>query len=206
MNAALPKQFMLLNGRPVLMHTIDAFANSDYRPEILVALPSTFHEYWKKCCTEFGFTTPHQIVSGGSTRFESVKHGLNEIHGEAVIAIHDAVRPVISNEIISESFQVAEEKGTAVTAIKSRDSVRQATGNTSRALNRENIYLIQTPQTFKIELLKKAYEQEFSDEFTDDASVVEKLGTEINLIEGSPKNLKITFPEDLFIAGHFLKK
>lgn len=206
MNASLPKQFMLLKGKPVLMHTIEAFAHSDYSPSIILVLPSAFHEYWDNCCKENDFQIPHRVVPGGATRFESVKNGLDEIKEEAVIAIHDAVRPVIANEIISRSFQIAEEKGNAVVAIKSRDSVRKSVGEKSEALDRENIYLVQTPQTFRSEIIKKAYEQAFSPEFTDDATVVEKLGLNINLTEGSPKNIKITFPEDLFIAEHFLVK
>lgn len=206
MNADVPKQFLPLSGKPVLMHTISAFSESDYKPEIIVVLNAGYHDYWLECCSTHSFTFAHTLVGGGETRFDSVKKGLSKITDEAVVAIHDAVRPVISNQIISNSFKVAEEKGNAVAAITSRDSVRQLKGGISQAIDRNTIYLIQTPQTFKSEIIKKAYEQLYSADFTDDAGVVERMGLEINLIEGDSRNIKITFSEDIAIAEYFLKK
>src|SRR6185312_13485347 len=143
MHSAIPKQFMLLNGIPVLMHTINVFHSSEAKPGIVVVLHPDSHEYWKSLCAEHNFTTPHRLVSGGETRFHSVKNGFNAIEDEdAVIAIHDAVRPLVTKEIIDESYECAEKYGNAIVAIKSRDSVRQIRDNRSASLNRDEIYLI----------------------------------------------------------------
>jgi 2-C-methyl-D-erythritol 4-phosphate cytidylyltransferase len=204
MLSEIPKQFMLLRGRPVLMHTIEAFYKSDYNPEIIVVLNVDFHQYWENLCVLHNFSIPHLLVKGGTHRFDSVKNGIKAIKSKAIIAIHDAVRPLLSSRLIDRSFQEAEVSGNAVAAIKSRDSVRQQTGKHSIPLNREEIYLIQTPQTFSSEILKKAYKQEFRNEFTDDASVAERSGIKINLIEGENRNFKITFPEDIRLAEIYL--
>jgi len=204
MLSEIPKQFMLLRGRPVLMHTIEAFYKSDYNPEIIVVLNVDFHQYWENLCVLHNFSIPHLLVKGGTHRFDSVKNGIKAIKSKAIIAIHDAVRPLLSSRLIDRSFQEAEVSGNAVAAIKSRDSVRQQTGKHSIPLNREEIYLIQTPQTFSSEILKKAYKQEFRNEFTDAASVAERAGIKINLIEGEHRNFKITFPEDIRLAEIYL--
>ncbi len=204
MLSEIPKQFMLLRGRPVLMHTIETFYKSDYNPEIIVVLNVDFHQYWENLCVLHNFSIPHLLVKGGTHRFDSVKNGIKAIKSKAIIAIHDAVRPLLSCQLIDRSFQEAELSGNAVAAIKSRDSVRQQTGKYSIPLNREEIYLIQTPQTFSSDILKKAYKQEFRNEFTDDASVAERSGIKINLIEGEQRNFKITFPEDIKLAEIYL--
>lgn len=207
MQSAVPKQFLLLNGIPVLMHTINAFHASHTQPEIIVVLHPNSHEYWQSLCDEHNYSVPHQLVSGGETRFHSVRNGFNSIADEdSVIAIHDAVRPLISKEIIDESFDCAEKYGNAIVAIKSRDSVRQIRDNRSASLNRDEIYLIQTPQTFQSAQLKIAYQQPYQESFTDDASVVEQTGVNINLIQGSHQNIKITYPEDIAIAEFLLKQ
>lgn len=206
MQSDIPKQFMLLNSKPVLMHTIEAFFNSDVKPEIIVVLNVDFHNYWEKLCEKYNFSIPHTLVKGGLQRFHSVKNGMKSIKGNAVVAIHDAVRPLASNDLISRSFREAEISGNAVVAIKSKDSVRQKIGNLNKPLNRDEIFLVQTPQTFQFGLLNKAYKQEYRNEFTDDASVVEHSGVSINLIEGESKNLKITFPEDISLAEFFLNQ
>lgn len=206
MQSALPKQFLLLDGKPVIMHTIAAFSTSDLKPAIILAIHPDYHNYWKNLCKDYRFDVPHTVVGGGETRFDSVKNALDTIKGDAVIAIHDAVRPFISNAIITNSFKTAIEKGSAITAIQSRDSVRQLSGSTSKALLRESIYLVQTPQTFRSDVIREAYKQPFLPEFTDDASVAEKSGHTITLIEGSTKNIKITFPEDLVIGSHYLTR
>jgi len=201
MQSAVPKQFLLLNGLPVMMHTINAFHHSQSRPTIILVLPADYHGYWKQLCTEYNFDVSHQLVSGGETRFHSVKNGLGLINNEnAIIAVQDAVRPMTDIAIIDHSFAEAAKKGNAVTAVKSRDSVRQLKGDVSNCLVRDEIYLVQTPQTFQYAQLKKAYEQTFSPNFTDDASVVEATGEKIHLIEGNYRNLKITFPEDIATA------
>ena len=206
MQSDVPKQFMLLNGKPILMHTIESFYYSDFKPEIILVLNVDFITYWEQLCEKYNFLIPHTLIKGGLQRFHSVKNGIKAIKGDSVIAIHDAVRPLASNELICRSFKEAEESGNAIVAIKSKDSVRQQKGNTSLSLNRDEIYLIQTPQTFQFELLNTAYKQEYSNEFTDDASVVERTGITLNLIEGESKNLKITFPEDLSLAEFYLSQ
>jgi 2-C-methyl-D-erythritol 4-phosphate cytidylyltransferase len=206
MHSAVPKQFLLLNGVPVLMHTINAFHYSDTKPQIIVVLHPDSHQYWNDLCKEHNFNIPHQLVSGGETRFHSVKNGISLIgDDDAIIAIHDAVRPLVTKEIIDESFDCAEKYGNAIVAIKSRDSVRQIKNNRSQSLNRDEIYLIQTPQTFQAAQLKKAYLQTYQESFTDDASVVEQTGVNINLVGGSYQNIKITFPEDIAIAEFLLR-
>ncbi|MGZ3812856.1 MAG: 2-C-methyl-D-erythritol 4-phosphate cytidylyltransferase [Mucilaginibacter sp.] len=207
MHSVVPKQFLLLNGLPVLMHTINAFHNCQVQPQIIVVLPDDSHEYWNTLCKKHGFDVPHQLISGGETRFHSVKRGLGLIDDtDAIIAVHDAVRPLVTKEIIDESYECAAKYGNAIVAIKSRDSVRQIKDNRSISLVRDEIYLIQTPQTFQSKQLKQAYQQPYSANFTDDASVVEQTGVNINLINGSYQNIKITFPEDIAIAEFLLKQ
>ena len=201
MQSTVPKQFLLLNGIPVLMHTINAFHKCRTQPRLIVVLPPDSHGYWNELCVEHNFTIPHQLVNGGETRFHSVKNGIGVIDDDdAIIAIHDAVRPLIRGEIIDESYECAVKYGNSIVAIKSRDSVRQIKDNRSLSLVRDEIYLIQTPQTFQSAQLKKAYQQPYQINFTDDASVVEQTGVNINLINGSYQNIKITFPEDIAIA------
>ncbi|HEY2580856.1 MAG TPA: 2-C-methyl-D-erythritol 4-phosphate cytidylyltransferase [Mucilaginibacter sp.] len=202
MQSAVPKQFLLLKGKPVMMHTAEAFYNSDAKPTIILVLPAGFHSYWEQLCRDHNFNIPHQLVNGGESRFHSVKNGIEVIedNSESVIAVHDAVRPLTSKQIIDESYRYAAKFGNAITAVKSRDSVRQLNNGISKHLLRDEIYLIQTPQTFQLAQLKKAYLQTYSTSFTDDASVVEQAGFQIHLIEGSYRNIKITFPEDIGIA------
>ncbi|WP_158995896.1 2-C-methyl-D-erythritol 4-phosphate cytidylyltransferase [Mucilaginibacter sp. L196] len=207
MQAALPKQFLLLNGLPILMHTLQAFHNTVAKPELILALHADYHELWLDLCAKYNFTLPHQLIKGGETRFHSVKSGLNIIEDtNAVIAIHDAVRPLTAASLINNSFTYAAGHGNAITAVKSRDSVRQMQGDHSVSLLRDDIYLVQTPQTFKWSVLQKAYDQAYDIKFTDDASVVESSGVKINLIEGSYENIKITFPEDIAIAEAILNQ
>lgn len=206
MGSTVPKQFLSLNGLPVLMHTLMAFYNSAAKPDIILALPAGFHDFWQQLCSTHNFNIPHTLVSGGETRFHSVKAAFETIEDkESVIAVHDAVRPLILSTLIDAAYQQAIKKGNAVTAVKSRDSVRQLKNDLSVSLPREDIYLVQTPQTFQYAQLKQAYMQPFDKNFTDDASVVEKTGLTIHLIEGDHQNLKITFPEDIAIAELILK-
>lgn len=207
MQSAVPKQFLLLNGKPVLMYTIEAFYNSSSAPSIIIVLPQNYHHYWVELCKDHDFRIPHHLVNGGDTRFQSVKNGLALIENpDAVIAVHDAVRPLTELSAIDKSFAHAQKFGNAIVAVKSRDSIRQVKNNSSAALVRDEIYLVQTPQTFQSSLLRQAYEQQYSTDFTDDASVVERLGININIIDGSYTNIKITFPEDIAIAEMLLKQ
>lgn len=202
MGSALPKQFLLLNGLPVLMHTLLAFHNSASKPDLILVLPAAYHEYWAQLCETHNFKIPHQLVSGGETRFHSVKKGLDLITADepSLIAVQDAVRPMTSAEIIDAAYESAALYGNGVVAVKSRDSIRRLKNETSVALPRDEIYLVQTPQTFQSAQLKKAYEQAYTPNFTDDASVVEAMGINIHLVDGSHKNIKITFPEDIAIV------
>ncbi len=208
MQSTVPKQFLLLNGLPVIMHTIQAFNQSISKPNIILVIPADSHAYWNDLCKQYNFTIPHQLVNGGETRFHPVKNGLATIpdNQNTVVAVQDAVRPLTSVEIIDNSFQQASQLGNAVTAVKSRDSIRQVKNGASASLLRDEIYLVQTPQTFQYSQLKKAYEQVYNPGFTDDASVVEATGQAIHILEGNYQNIKITFPEDIAIAELLLKQ
>jgi len=207
MQSVLPKQFIALSGKPVLMHTLSVFHNSLSSPQIILVLHAGYHGLWAELCAKHNFTIPHTLIAGGQTRFHSVKNAIDLITDKDVlIAVHDAVRPMVTADIIDRAYQCAADKGTAVTAVKSRDSVRQVTDDVSFAVNRDSIYLVQTPQTFQSALLKQAYQQPYADNFTDDASVVEQSGVKITLVEGSYSNIKITFPEDITIAEALINK
>lgn len=205
MQQQTPKQFLELAGKPVLMHTLEAFYSSELKPELILVLNVHYHDHWEKLCKQYNFTIPHLLVKGGEQRFHSVKNGLKAVKGKAIIAIHDAVRPLVSQELITQSYKEAEKHGNAICSIKSKDSVRQLKKDGTIAVDRESIYLIQTPQTFKSEFIKKAYEQEYRINFTDDASVLERNGHPIHLVEGEAQNIKITYPEDLLLAEYLIK-
>lgn len=207
MQNVVAKQFLLLDGKPILMHTLEAFAACPLQPELLLVLNIHQHQYWEQLCRAHSFTISHQLIKGGEQRFHSVKNGLKAIKGKGIVAVHDAVRPLVSPELILRSFEAAEAQGSAVAGIAPTDSVRRiAADGKTEALNRNELLLIQTPQTFTTEILRKAYQQPFRNEFTDDASVAEYSGFTINVIEGARENLKITYPEDLEIALLYKKK
>lgn len=203
MQNPVAKQFLLLGNQPVLMHTLSAFHHSNFKPELILVLHPDLHQQWDDLCAQYNFDIPHLLVRGGEQRFHSVRNGLMAIKGDGIIAIHDAVRPLVSQKLITRTFEEAEENGNAVCCIKPSDSVRRLKGDQSKIINRDELVLVQTPQAFEISQLRKAYQQSYRAKFTDDASVVEKAGFKINLIEGERNNLKITFPEDLELA-HFL--
>jgi len=206
MQTETPKQFLLLKNLPVLMHTIKAFAQSDTQPKILLVLNKDQQAYWTRLCEEFNFHVPHQVIDGGTERFHSVKNAIHSIEEESYVAIHDAVRPLVSKSLIDNCFNEAELQGNVIAAVQSSDSVRMLRDDKTTALKRDEIYLVQTPQTFSLSILKEAYNQEFNAQFTDDASVVESIGYEINIIEGERGNIKITYPIDLELAELLLKK
>ena len=200
MQAAIPKQFLLLKEKPILMHTIDAFKNYDEKCEIILVLPEKHFEYWKSLCSKYNYTAPHSLVKGGKTRFHSVLNALNKIDQPGIIAIHDGVRPLVSIQTINECMSVAAKKGNAVPVVVVNDSVRKIDLNISYAVERKNYRLVQTPQCFDSEIIKNAYQQKYSEHFTDDASVVEAIGVKINLVQGNSENIKITTSVDLKIA------
>lgn len=204
MQSAIPKQFMLLAGIPILIHTLKRFYQYDSQLQIILVLPSAEIGYWQELCQKYNCTIPHKIVEGGKTRFHSVLKGLNAIHSDGLIAVHDGVRPFVSQETIAHCFNQAQLNGTAVPCLQVIDSIRYYDETENKALNRNNYCLIQTPQVFAGKLLKKAYEQDFSETFTDDAGVVESLGEKINLVDGNRENIKVTTPYDLELAEKFL--
>ena len=207
MKAAIPKQFLLLDGRPVLMHTVERFSTYDPLISIIVVLPAEHHALWRQLCAEHSFGVSHTVVAGGEERFYSVKAGLEqvaeEMKGDAgtLIAIHDGVRPLVSHDTIWRCFSDAEEFGNAIPFIEPADSVRVLDGDDSMPVHRSTVRLIQTPQVFRGSVIIKAYDREFDASFTDDATVAEADGIKIHLTHGNRENLKITTPEDLAVAA-----
>lgn len=204
MQLQVPKQFVPIGGKPVLMHTIERFYVFDPAMGLVVVLPDDQVAVWEALCQENGFDIPHQVAIGGRSRFASVQSGLEKIKGEGLVAVHDGVRPFVSGAIIQKAFEEAAEYGNAVVAVPLKDSIRRLSGRASRAEDRSQYCLVQTPQCFRLDLLRQAYTQPDDPSFTDDASVVERLGTVIRLVEGSYQNIKITTPEDLLWAEAFL--
>ena len=203
----IPKQFLSLDGIPILMRTITAFRNFDKNINIILVLPLDQQNQWNELCKKYNFKETHSIVSGGDTRFYSVKNGLAQITDDnCLIAIHDAVRPLVSIDVIGKAFTCAEKNGTAIPCIKINDSLRIIENDSSKSIDRNKILAVQTPQCFNAQLLKKAYEQDFEERFTDDATVVENIGNKIFLVEGNLENIKITTPLDLLIAEGILKR
>lgn len=208
MGTDIPKQFLLLQGLPVMMHTINAFRRSNSSPDIVVVIPPSLHSHWSALCDVHHFEVPHTIAHGGQSRFESVKKGLDAIKStgadleRSFIAVHDAARPLISPELIDRTYQQAVLTGAAALATRSTDSIRLESKNglKNNTHPRARVYLMQTPQVFNGAILSASYEQPDDKTYTDDASVVEKKGYPIALIDGDTLNIKITFPEDLRIA------
>ncbi|MFY0600014.1 MAG: 2-C-methyl-D-erythritol 4-phosphate cytidylyltransferase [Cyclobacteriaceae bacterium] len=205
MNQVLPKQFTLICNQPVLVHTIRAFLSFDSNIKIILALPENHIETWKSIQDKFLSEISIRTVIGGKTRFQSVKNGLKLV-AEGIVAIHDAVRPCIDSNTIGDSFESAKDHGSGVVCVPLKDSIRQVFGESSKSLNRVDYKTVQTPQTFQVSLIKKAFEAREEPFFTDDASVYEyALNKEVRLVNGNYTNIKITTPEDLDIATLFLK-
>jgi len=200
MNTNTPKQFLLLNGAPILMHTISAFKDFD---KIIIVLPNSQIENWNTLCKQYNFSIPHTIISGGINRFGSVKNGLNLIDKDSIVVIHDGVRPLISPNLINHLVANTKKDIGVVPVISIKDSLRKLENRISKTISRDNIYKVQTPQSFYSASIKKAYQQKFSIFFTDDASVFESNGGKISTIPGDEKNIKITTKEDLMIARLF---
>lgn len=201
MGGELPKQFIPVEGRPVLMRTLDAFHAFDSAMEIILVLPRDHQPYWQELCAEYQFAVPHRIADGGATRFHSVQSGLALAdEAEALIAVHDGVRPFVSPEVIEACYREAEAHGAVVPVIPIVETVRHLLLEGSETVSRDAYRLVQTPQTFRASLLRRAYEQPFCEAFTDDASVVEALGHVVHLVEGNRENIKLTTPYDLIVA------
>lgn len=206
MGAALPKQYMSLGGKPVLMRTLSRFHQHSEEIEVILVIPQKDFEFWRQLCRDFDFHLPHRLVTGGHSRFQSVKSGLDAIEEtEGLVAIHDGVRPFVTGQVISQSFLEAARSGSAVAVIPLKDSLRKlgAEGRTSYQ-NRDGFRLVQTPQTFQLHKIKKAFEVEELPAFTDDATVYEHQGWEVSLFEGDAANIKITTPEDMAYAEFLL--
>ncbi len=204
MGSEVPKQYIELEGKPVLMHTMGRFKTFDESIEIITVLPENQLRYWTDLQKKYSFKIPHTLVKGGRARFFSVRNGLRFVEDDALVAIHDGVRPFVSLDTIKRCFEMAAKAGNAIPVIPPSDTLRIITDKDNSPLNRLMVRQVQTPQVFKASLIKKAYLQEYRPEFTDDATVLESTGTKINLVEGNRENIKITTPEDLVISAALL--
>ena len=204
MQSSLPKQFMLIHEKPVLMYTMEQFYQYDPKMEIILTLPKDWFSHWETMMTEYDFHIPHRIVEGGKERYNSIKNALDCCKGD-IIAVHDGVRPLVNNDTIRACIRAAIEKGAAVPMVPIAESLRQVDGDRSKAVNRGNYRIVQTPQCFQREVILKAYEQDFHKGITDDASLVEQSGHAIETVDGNVENIKITTQSDLKYAGLFLK-
>ena len=204
MGTDMPKQFLPIGGKPVLMRTLERFLEAEQDVRLVLVLPASQQEVWHELCRTYAFTLPHTVVSGGETRFHSVQNGLHAIvehDATALVAVHDGVRPFVSVEVIRRCFAEAEQNGAVVPVVPVVETVRQLSrADESVTIDRSRLRLVQTPQTFRLSLLRRAYEQPYCDAFTDDSSVVEALGHPITLVEGNRENIKITTPFDLRVA------
>jgi len=197
MGSETPKQFHLVAGKPLIMHTFDAFSLFFEKAEFLLALPEMEIGRWKHLCADFGFDLPHRIVEGGPTRYHSVKNALAFVEDKSLVFIHDAVRPLVSEDILLDCLQVARIHGTAIPVTPVMEALRRVENGISRAVDRRHYKMVQTPQVFRSDLLKKAYLQAYRDTFTDDAAVLESSGQALHLVNGNPENIKVTRPGDL---------
>ena len=208
MGSERPKQFLCIGGKPILMHTLEAFYRYDATIHLVLVLPHSHQPLWAELCEEHHFTLPYKLVDGGETRFHSVKNGLSAIPNQGVVAIHDGVRPFLHSNMLDRCFQAVEIQRAVIPVINVVDTVRQLTPDGSQTVDRNAYKLVQTPQLFKTSLLKQAYEQPYTTAFTDDASVVEAMGEKVALVAGSRENIKITTPFDMKVAealiGNFI--
>ena len=202
MGSDIPKQFLPIGGKPVLMRTLERFRQYSSTLQIILVLPKAQQDYWQKLCKEYAFDIDYQLADGGETRFHSVQNGLAKIpdNAQGVVGVHDGVRPFPSIDVIRNCYETAREKKAVIPVIPVVETVRHLKGDTSVTVPRNEYRLVQTPQTFDIQLLKAANRQPYNDGFTDDASVVEAFGFDITLVEGNRENIKITTPYDLKIA------
>jgi len=200
MKSATPKQFLLLNMMPVLMHPVIAFHEADSSIRILIALPESFFDDWLALTKRYGLTIPHELIPGGNTRFHSVSNCLQHLDPNGLVAIHDGARPLVSAGLIRRLYAFAEERGNAVPVVPFSESVRELSGLSSQPVDRSRIRIVQTPQVFLTSEIRKAYAQPYRPEFTDDATVLEASGIPVHLADGDQMNFKITFPYDLMRA------
>lgn len=204
MGGSIPKQFLLLNGKPILMHTIGQMHAFDPAAEFIVTLPPDYLKDWDEMCQKYNFTIPHEIVPGGDERFDSIKNALQKASGEW-IAVHDGVRPFVSRTVLNQLLAEVKSHRAVIPVIPVKETLRIADGETNATVSRDHYRIVQTPQVFEAKLIKKAYEQKYMAGFTDDASVVESIGARVHLIPGNDENIKITTPLDLSLAALILK-
>lgn len=205
MGADRPKQFLEIDGKPILRHTIERFLAFDPSLKVVVVLPTAEKEGWREYCRRSGFLESYSIVSGGITRFHSVQNALAYVGDEGVVAVHDGVRPLLRRDMLERLFEAAGQFPAVIPAVPVVESVRRTEGEESSPVSRDGLMLVQTPQVFDAGVLKKAYGQPFSPAFTDDASVVEASGVGVHLVPGDRINIKITTPEDLSLAAGLLR-
>lgn len=208
MGGPVSKQYLPIGGKPVLMHTLQRFHEADSEVFLILVLPESDFELWESLCAEYHFTLAHQVVAGGQSRFQSVKNGLNALSfSEGLVAIHDGVRPFVSMTVIRDSYDQAGKSGSAIAVVGLKDSLRKiGEGGVSTFQERHQFRLVQTPQTFQIQLIKLAFQAAELPQFTDDATVYEYQGWEVSLIPGNAENIKITSPEDLEYADYLLSR
>ncbi len=203
LESELPKQFIIISGKPIILHTIFLFKRFDPVIETIVVIHQDYQDYWKRLLDEYQVNFNHILVTGGPERFHSVKNALDHVGEDGLVAVHDAVRPCVKTETIRRSFAVAEEKGTAIPCIEIPESVRRLHPDGSKPVAREKLRIVQTPQVFHSKILKDAYRTDYRARFTDDANVVEHAGYAIHLVEGNIENIKITTREDLLLAEYY---
>jgi 2-C-methyl-D-erythritol 4-phosphate cytidylyltransferase len=206
MGTALPKQFLAIEGKSILLHTVDQFVSAFSDIHFVIVLPETYIQDGKALIVASGITQEFQFVAGGDTRFQSVKNGLTQVDPDSIVFVHDSVRCLLTPDLIQRCYEQALEKGSAIPAVASTDTIRITEGTKHHLVNRENVMMIQTPQTFKAAILKEAFEQAYQPAFTDEANVLEASGTEVYMIDGEYENIKITRPLDLAIAEYILGK
>jgi len=206
MGATVPKQFLAIEGKSILLHTVSQFVAAFWDINFVIVLPTEFIQEGQNLIATSEFTQQVQFAAGGDTRFQSVKNGLAHVDADAIVFVHDAVRCLLTPALIQNCYQQAVEKGSAIPAVRSTDTIRIVEGAKHHLVDRENVMMIQTPQTFNAAILIKAFEQAYQPAFTDEANVLEASGTEVFLVEGEYENIKITRPLDLAIAAFILKK
>lgn len=204
MGADIPKQFLPLNGLPILMHTLKIFHSLANTPDIYLVLPKSEHLRWQQLCQEHSFSISHSVVAGGETRFQSVKNGLDAIDGNGIVAIHDGVRPLVTSDLVETCYAHALVYGNAIPAVQPVETIRLGSISQSQQINRDECWLVQTPQVFDLELIKRCYKTNWIPTFTDDASVAEHCGVTIRMIDGEKQNIKITTPADIMVAQSIL--
>ena len=200
MGGDIPKQFLPVCGKPVLMRTLEAFHVYDASIHLILVLPVSQQAYWKQLCEEYQFDLMHEIADGGETRFHSVKNGLALVKEDGLVGVHDGVRPFVSQEVIARCYDEALSLKAVIPVVGVVETVRHLTEEGGETVPRDQYKLVQTPQVFDVALLRRAYEQTYTDMFTDDASVVEALGENVYLVEGNRENIKLTTPFDLKLA------